>query len=741
MKWPQKNARAWRGASVCVLFFSLFVLFSDIFDSLSGPQGWLYSTLTSLTGTILLLGLGFIVVGLFKAAQKFPWHYQIACSIAIFVINFTLPANSAISWALCLTGLIIFPTILGSSLTILFTKKRENIPLKQSLKPLTALTLSLIGLSYISYWLIDQGKTDLSLPTVHNTEITPLALSNPALPGPYAVKTLYYGSGKDSYRSHFGKQANLITNSVDASAFILGWNEWTGWLRSYFWGFNAADIPLNAQVWMPEGPGPFPLILIIHGNHTMNTFSDGGYTYLGNLLASQGFITASIDENFLNTNYFDLWSDFNETAARGWLILKHLSLWREWNSDTNTPFFRKVDMNAIGLIGHSRGGEAIVTAKAFNELPFFPENGSTVFDFNFSIKALAAIAPTDGQYLPSGLATPLKNVNYFTMHGSHDGDVRSFEGAKTYSRLIFDDGNDWFKSALYIVAANHGQFNEIWGNIDTSLPESLFLNLKPLLSDSQQHTIAEVYLSAFMQASLKNRREYIPLFWDARLGQTWLPNNTLFLNQFEDSKASFLYANKTDLNITLGTLAGTTISQNNLILWKQQKTATKWGGKFNLALFAGWEDRIGSLTLTLPTPNPLSTNKNSVLVFSAADADEKDISETQRDLDDQVIDFTIELTDTLGQVATLPLSHNSYLFQQIHANVYKAVYFDTVDDSEAIFQTFRLPLADFLTNNPNLNPSKLRSLRFIFDRTPKGVVAFDHIGFESPEENISNTVL
>ena len=51
---------------------------------------------------------------------------------------------------------------------------------------------------------------------------------------------------------------------------------------------------------MPEGEGPFPLTLIVHGNHNMIDYSDDGYGYLGSLLASRRIIAVSVDENFLN---------------------------------------------------------------------------------------------------------------------------------------------------------------------------------------------------------------------------------------------------------------------------------------------------------------------------------------------------------------------------------------------------------------------------------------------------------
>ena len=59
-------------------------------------------------------------------------------------------------------------------------------------------------------------------------------------------------------------------------------------------------------------------MLIVHGNHNMKEFSDPGYGYLGELLASRGFILVSVDENFLNGNIR------GENDARGWMLLQHL---------------------------------------------------------------------------------------------------------------------------------------------------------------------------------------------------------------------------------------------------------------------------------------------------------------------------------------------------------------------------------------------------------------------------------
>ena len=59
-------------------------------------------------------------------------------------------------------------------------------------------------------------------------------------------------------------------------------------------------------------------------------------------------------------------------------------------------------MDNIGLIGHSRGGEAVYIAGAFNRLKHYPDDATVEFDFGFDIKGVVSIAPVDGQYLPTG---------------------------------------------------------------------------------------------------------------------------------------------------------------------------------------------------------------------------------------------------------------------------------------------------------------------------------------------------
>src|SRR5699024_10060677 len=147
----------------------------------------------------------------------------------------------------------------------------------------------------------------------------PITDENPAQKGSYNYSFFTYGSGQDVHREEFGKDVDQITPTVDASHFITKW----GKDREAFWKFGPSQLPINGRVLFPEGQGSFPIILMVHGNHTMEYFSTSGYDYLGELLASRGFIAISVDEDFINySNAYGIPND--NYKLRAYMILEHI---------------------------------------------------------------------------------------------------------------------------------------------------------------------------------------------------------------------------------------------------------------------------------------------------------------------------------------------------------------------------------------------------------------------------------
>jgi hypothetical protein len=583
-------------------------------------------------------------------------------------------------------------------------------------------------------------KDVLRIGQVSSPDPRPLAEPNPSNVGPKPVLTAFYGAGSDLRRPEFAKSVTIKTDTVDASLFFKDWKGWKEKLRHHFWGFGMDKLPLNARVWYPQGDGPFPLVLIVHGNHNMADFSDPGYEYLGQLLASRGFILASIDENFLNG-----WivAPEKEQAVRGWMLLEHLKIWLAWNKTPGNVFYRKVDEKNLALMGHSRGGEAVATAALFNTLTYYPENADIRFNYHYSIKALVAIAPVDGQYKPAGEFRFIKDVSYFTIQGANDADVASFNGSRQYDHVRYSGTGDFFKSELYIYGANHGQFNTRWGRYDSGQPLGWFLDTKPLLDPTDQRQIAKVYLSAFLEATLHGRREYIPMFRDYRTIRQWLPK-TYYMSRFQDPSYQTVANFSEDPDLTTTTLPGGSISASNLSIWKEGRIPYRRGDRSYNGVFLGWNREANApvpvYSLTLPDgfkPPPVLTLSIAVTEDKAPlpgkrDEDEKKDKKKDQDKDKKAeeTDFTIELQTTDGASQQLPLSHFGALLPPFKARMTK---FKWMDDyayekaSEPVFQTFEVPLDAFT----NLNHAKLHAIRLKFDRTPMRVIILSQVGFEN----------
>jgi len=178
----------------------------------------------------------------------------------------------------------------------------------------------------------------------------------------------------------------------------------------------------------------------------------------------------SIGADAINSNDNQLAPD-DGAVARGQLVLDTLSWLKRANAGQPVSFYdaatnQTVDLdqaltgtgltaaslvntmnfNDIGLMGHSRGGEGVVTAGTLNEGLAHP----------WGIKSIFALAPIDFT------RATLPDVITTTLLPYCDGDVSDQQGQHFYadSRHAFSDSVQ--RSNVWVMGADHNFFNSIW---------------------------------------------------------------------------------------------------------------------------------------------------------------------------------------------------------------------------------------------------------------------------------------
>ena len=694
--------------------------------------------LALVAGALALLILGGLALALRALLVAWPWRLVFALlgSMAVLAVPM-LVLRVPLAPALIVPAvLILLAGALGGGISALLLSHVRGWTFITG--AIVSILLALGLGTALVLWLRGPGWDPGLLPPPAARTVEALQAPDPGAPGLWKTATLNYGSGTDRRRAEFGPKVALKTPAVDATLLLPGFKGFKASLRKAYWGFGKEAFPLNGRVTYPLGKGPFPLVLAVHGNHQAQAFSDAGYQYLGELMASRGFIFVSVDENFLNGSWEG--GIDRENAARAWLLLKHLELWRAWNAESG-PFEDKVDLASIGLIGHSRGGEAVALAAAFNKLPCDPENAALPFAFGFSIKSVVAIAPCDGQYDPAGLPIPLEDTSYFVLQGSHDSDVSMFAGFRPYQRARFPGDPQGFKAALWVYRANHGQFNTAWGRHDAAPPRSWFLSTGALLDGEDQRRIAKVFISGFLEATLHGRREYVPMFRDPASASAWLPR-TLLLNQFENATFRPLATFEGGLDLTRTNPPGGTQRGEHLAVWRQGIVKGRGDWSFRTtAVSLGWVRKPGtalanapSYTIELP-PQDWAPTLTSKLVLAMAASDEDPLPDAPGPEGPKApIDLTVELVASDGTVARVPLGRVRFLQPAVKVRFTK---WGTLERAlyprswEPVFQTFELPLTLFKEAVPDWSPTELRAIRLVFDRTPRGLLLLDRVGFSS----------
>ncbi|MEA2625414.1 MAG: hypothetical protein QOD06_1459 [Candidatus Binatota bacterium] len=326
-----------------------------------------------------------------------------------------------------------------------------------------------------------------------------LVSGDPATPGPYAVEVAEYQGGP--------------TVVVDPKGI-------------------AYPAEIHGVLHYPAtGKGPFPLLILLHGNHgtcaVLGAEATGypcpqtpvtgpvpnyrGYDYLGDSLASHGYVTASIDANAVNTYNVAGDKGAHERAQLIARTLDHLSGLDAGTAvdlaEVGDDLRGRIDFARIGMMGHSRGGEAVSYFIGYNETR---DDGP-----RYHISAVLSLAGTDYN-LPRA-----SGVHFGTLLPLCDGDVYDLQSVFAWDRHRFDAEATPFARVQFTVAGtNHNFYNTTWTGDDFSTSPtagrcSSGAAVNDRLSAADTRRVGLVLVSGFLRRYVGGELAFQPLMTGA----------------------------------------------------------------------------------------------------------------------------------------------------------------------------------------------------------------------------------
>ena len=532
-------------------------------------------------------------------------------------------------------------------------------------------------------------------------------------PGGKKVLVMDYGTSDD---------CDIATGTVDISEFAER-EGLSGSVMDKYWDYSLDKAPVAGRIWYPEDAENCPAMFIVHGNHDYDVPSYLGYDYLGEYLASHGYVVISVDENSCN-------GLGDENDARAVLLLENMKTVFRLNKDSSSPIRGFIDESRVAIAGHSRGGEMVATAYYFNDLDVYPDNGTIKFSYHFPIKSIIAIAPVCDQYMPAGRPVEIEDVNYLVLHGSNDQDVSSMFGEKQLHNVTFTGEKRCFKASVYMMGANHGQFNNQWGSYDLIEGANQFLNVNNFIEQDDQQQIAKVYIKTFLDATVRGYAKYKSLFYDYEAYSDYLPE-TVYITTCEDSDFVCINSFDDDADLQAATMDGAVMKAEGVDKWAEELRVRGSGGEGEnhvLRLTWGADETSGSDARPVWEPDvPASI---AAMVHSLAMSGEAlvfDICDMREEEDLGPVSYTVTLTDGSGNKAAA--ENPVYIYPSLKVQLSKM---------EAAFggygyrhqlQTVMLRPEQF-TAGEGFDATDVVSVEISFPEMESGDVQLDRLGLE-----------
>jgi hypothetical protein len=470
------------------------------------------------------------------------------------------------------------------------------------------------------------------------------------------------------------------------------------------YGTTWSNVPLKASVRFPADAAgatspsqisaarsSYPVVLIVHGNGPLGGYL--GYEYLLAHLAANGFIAASIH------------MQPNEAGTdRARIARRHLEIL--------FSLFGAHAANNVGLMGHSRGGEAVVIAARLNQQE----------SWGYAINAVISLAPVNQytfEHFGGAWAAP-----YLVIYGSLDGDVA---GIPDQGFELYDNASGMQKSMVFVYAACHDRFNTVWGDGDLGFGKLTAADQARVVSATTHHDIAKSYMSAFFRQHLRGETQWAGLFrgeWTPATVEADAPGIQIHC-QYEDVNVRTVddfEGAHTATSWTSSTI-GDTVSATGLPASPQEndlRTLDAHSPHQTAGLQLAWDTLGDGLTFALPA------GSRDVSGYEAVSFRVTQKVNSASNPAGQAQDLRVTLTDGGGHARAIRVSKLATI---PYPDVRGYDYY-----TKSAMRTVRIPLRAFTIKCLNIDAVDLAnvvSVAFDLSEKPTGEIAIDSVQFTS----------
>jgi hypothetical protein len=304
----------------------------------------------------------------------------------------------------------------------------------------------------------------------------------------------------------------VVPDPASIDVFPIGWTEvgsdtltvslglpapgYSGVRIKGLFSYPAATDGQGADPHPAFAAGTAPLALLIHGRHRAASPSHLGYRQLQATLARQGIASLSVDHQDLQGQNVN---DGDNILARARLAAFALALMAGDLAGRGPGFERPasasiLDLDRIGVMGHSRGGDAAVLLQ--HVVP------SAGFDVTLPgrIRSVLPLAPTTFGTVDDPHDFRPVDVDVLVVLPAQDGDVRTTPGQKHYDLARVPR----LRTQLLVDESNHNRYNTVWWDDHVSgaqLEDTNGLGL-PLMSVHEHQRLLTSYGAGFFQRTL-----------------------------------------------------------------------------------------------------------------------------------------------------------------------------------------------------------------------------------------------